>query len=124
MWSLRIVGIIYLASGLWCALKPELAASFLGFTLSDVGLSEFFSVYGGLQVGLAMAMLMSSMKTEYLEAAIFYSLITSTGLFIFRLIAMLNIGSNEGVIAMAALEGVFVAVFAMQFYSVRKQVYK
>jgi len=124
MWSLRIVGIIYLASGLWCALKPELAASFLGFTLSDVGLSEFFSVYGGLQVGLAMAMLMSSMKTEYLEAAIFYSLVTSTGLFIFRLIAMLNIGSNEGVIAMAALEGVFVAVFAMQFYSVRKQAYK
>lgn len=119
MWSLRIIGIIYLASGLWCALKPELAASFLGFTLSDVGLSEFFSVYGGLQVGLAMAMLMSSMKTEYLEAAIFYSLITSTGLFIFRLIAMLNIGSNEGVIAMAVLEGVFVAVFAMQFYRVR-----
>jgi hypothetical protein len=121
MWSLRIVGILYLASGLWCAVKPELAADFLGFTLSDVGLAEFFSVYAGLQVGLALAMLTSSMKTDYLEAAIFFSLVTSTGLFAFRIFSLFNMGSNESLYAMAALEGVFVIILAVSFYQTKAE---
>jgi hypothetical protein len=121
MWSLRIVGILYLASGLWCALKPMLAANFLGFTLSDVGLAEFFSVYAGLQVGLALAMLTSSMKADYLEAAIFFSLVTSTGLFVFRVFSLFNMGSNESLYAMAALEGVFVIILALSFYQAKAE---
>ena len=43
----RGVGILYLLSGLWCALKPELAAEFLGLHFStSAGKAEFFSVYG------------------------------------------------------------------------------
>jgi hypothetical protein len=115
MWTLKVVGILYLISGLWCAFKPELAASFLGFTLSDVGLAEFISVYGGLQVGLGLAMMLSSVRPNYLEGALFFALITSLGLFVFRLIAISSVASGGGVYAMAVLEGLFVLVLAMQF---------
>jgi hypothetical protein len=98
-----------------------LAANFLGFTLSDVGLAEFFSVYAGLQVGLALAMLTSSMKADYLEAAIFFSLVTSTGLFVFRVFSLFNMGNNESLYAMAALEGVFVIILALSFYQAKAE---
>jgi hypothetical protein len=115
MWVLKIVGALYLVSGFWCGFQPELAASFLGFTLNDIGLSEFVSVYGGLQVGLGLAMLLSSIKPSYLEGAVFFALITSLGLFIFRLIAISSIAANGGVYAMAILEGVIVLALALQF---------
>jgi hypothetical protein len=108
-------------SGLWCAFQPELAASFLGFTLNDIGLSEFVSVYGGLQVGLGMAMLLSCTKPDYLEGAVFFALITSLGLFIFRLIAISSIAANGGVYAMAILEGVIVLALFLQFRSLLRR---
>lgn len=114
MWTLRVVGLLYLLSGLWCAIKPQVAAKFLGFTLTEIGLSEFVSVYGGLQVGLAMAMLLSSVQARYLEAAIFFTLVTSLGLFVFRLIAITSIAANSGVYAMAILEGGIVLALGLR----------
>jgi hypothetical protein len=114
MWVLKIVGSLYLVSGLWCAFQPELAASFLGFTLNTIGLSEFVSVYGGLQVGLGLAMLLSSTKSSYVEAAVFFALITSAGLFVFRIFAVSSIAANSGVYAMALLEGVIVLALSLQ----------
>ncbi|WP_231882933.1 hypothetical protein, partial [Oleiphilus sp. HI0132] len=75
----RIVGILYLASGLWCAINPTLSASFLGINFqSEMGLAEFFSVYGGLQVGIGCAMILSSFYKPYLEGAVFFAAIVST----------------------------------------------
>lgn len=104
MWPLRIVGGLYLVSGLWCALNPELAAGFLGFTLLSNGLTEFFSVYGGLQVGLAMAMILASTKPEYLAGGVFFAWVTSLGLLAFRIMGVLLYGGDAGIYAMAVLE--------------------
>ena len=104
MWPLRIVGGLYLVSGLWCALNPELAAGFLGFTLLPNGLTEFFSVYGGLQVGLAMAMILASTKPEYLAGGVFFAWVTSLGLLAFRIMGVLLYGGDAGIYAMAVLE--------------------
>jgi hypothetical protein len=117
MWVLKVVGSLYFVSGFWCAFKPALAASFLGFTLSDIGLSEFVSVYGGLQVGLGLAMLLSSTKPSYIEAAVFFALITSAGLLAFRIFAISSIAANNGVYAMAVLEGAIVLALGLQFRS-------
>lgn len=112
MWPLRLVGGVYLLSGLWCAINPQLAAGFLGFNLLPHGLTEFFSVYGGLQVGLALAMIFASFKREYLAGAIFFAWMTSLGLLAFRILAILIYGGNTGVYAMAALELAIVALLS------------
>jgi hypothetical protein len=115
MWALRSVGILYLLSGLWCALNPQLASDFLGFMATNTGLSEFFSVYGGLQVGLGLAMLIASAKPDYVEASLLFALITSLGLLMFRLIALVKFDATEGIYAMAMLETVFVIVLGFQY---------
>jgi hypothetical protein len=115
MWALRSIGILYLLSGLWCALNPQVASEFLGYMLTNVGLSEFFAVYGGLQVGLGVAMLIASIKTEYIEASLLFASITSLGLLIFRLIALVRFDASEGIVAMVILEAVIVIVLGLQY---------
>jgi hypothetical protein len=115
MWALRSIGILYLLSGLWCALNPQVASEFLGYMLTNVGLSEFFAVYGGLQVGLGVAMLIASIKTEYLEASLLFASITSLGLLVFRLIALVRFDASEGIVAMVILEAVIVIVLGLQY---------
>jgi hypothetical protein len=115
MWALRSVGVLYLLSGLWCALNPQVASEFLGFMATNIGLSELFSVYGGLQVGLGSAMLIASVKPDYIEASLLFAFITSLGLMLFRLIALIKFDSNEGIYAMAILETVFVIVLGLQY---------
>jgi hypothetical protein len=120
MWSLRSVGILYLLSGLWCALNPQVASEFLGLMPSSIGLSEFFSVYGGLQVGLGLAMLVASAKPSYIEASLLFAFITSLGLLVFRLIALIKFDASEGIYAMAILESVFVIVLGLQYKNIIK----
>ncbi len=115
MWALRSIGILYLLSGLWCALNPQVASEFLGYMLTNVGLSEFFAVYGGLQVGLGVAMLVASIKTEYIEASLLFASITSLGLLVFRLIALVRFDASEGIVAMVILEAVIVIVLGLQY---------
>jgi hypothetical protein len=115
MWALRSIGILYLLSGLWCALNPQVASDFLGYMLTNVGLSEFFAVYGGLQVGLGVAMLIASIKTEYIEASLLFASITSLGLLVFRLIALVRFDASEGIVAMVTLEAVIVIVLGLQY---------
>jgi hypothetical protein len=115
MWALRSIGILYLLSGLWCALNPQVASEFLGYILTNVGISEFFAVYGGLQVGLGVAMLIASIKTEYIEASLLFASITSLGLLVFRLIALVRFDASEGIVAMVILEAVIVIVLGLQY---------
>ena len=101
----RLFGFLYLISGLWCVFQLELASKFLGFeTLSELGKSEFFSVYGGLQVGIGMAMLMSSLKAEYLEAVVYFSAIFSSFLALFRAFSFVVFGLAADFIFMFILE--------------------
>lgn len=110
---LRVIGGLYLLSGGWCAFAPALAAGFLGFSFSNnTGLSEFFTVYGGLQVGLGAAMVLSSLVTRYIEAALYFSAIFSTGLLLFRVAGMFLFGFSGELAGMALLEaGIAIALW-------------
>lgn len=114
MWTLRLVGLLYLASGTWCALNPVESAVFLGFSFSNLGMAEFFSVYGGLQVGIGMAMILSSLNEYYFPGGLFFSVVLSCGLLMFRIIAMLQFGSNDALFSMFILEALIVVVLFMQ----------
>ncbi|MFT5718512.1 MAG: hypothetical protein ACJAWS_002011 [Oleiphilaceae bacterium] len=120
MLAFRSVGILYLLSALWCALKPELAADFLGFQFSHaVGKAEFFSVYGGLQFGIAIAILACSVMPAYLLGASFFAFLVSFGLFGFRLLSVILIDQSPVLIYMSFLEGFLVFLL---FTVWRKQV--
>ena len=107
MLAFRSVGILYLLSGLWCAIQPELAANFLGFKFSHAaGKAEFFSVYGGLQFGIAVAILGSSIIPAYRLGASFFAFIFSLGFFVFRLLSLALIDQSSALIYMACLEGI------------------
>lgn len=101
----RLFGCLYLVSGLWCAFQSELAAKFLGFELlTGLGRSEFLSVYGGLQLGIGAAMLVSSFKAEYLEAGVYFSAIFSSFLALFRMFSFAKFGFMDEFILMLVLE--------------------
>tara|TARA_R110002167_G_scaffold118753_15_gene295524 strand:+ start:1158 stop:1493 length:336 start_codon:yes stop_codon:yes gene_type:complete len=92
-------------SGLWCGLQLDLASGFLGFQLaSPAGFVEFFSVYGGLQVGLGMAMLVSSFRSDYVEASLYFSAIFSTFLLLFRVLSFAIYGLINDFIVMLIIE--------------------
>jgi len=115
MWTLRVIGALYLLSGLWCAINPEASTQFLGLTANAQGFAEFVAVYGGLQVGLALAMLGSSFKANYIEAALFFSVLVSAALFAFRLLGMGLYGGHQPLLLMAVLEGVFVVALLKHY---------
>ena len=107
MITLRVIGALYLLSGIWCAWQVELASAFLGFTLSgELAHSEFFSVYGGLQVGLGIAMLGASFRAGYIEAALYFAYVFSITLFLFRVASSLLWGWSSTVLAMLILEAI------------------
>jgi len=78
MKSLRLVGVLYLLSGLLCVLQVDDASLYLGIGLQSVlAHSEFMTVYGGLQLGLAASMLLGSWLKRAREGVLFMSMILS-----------------------------------------------
>ena len=56
-----VVGLMYLALGMWCAISPEKTSAVVGFELiGGAGMSEFLTVYGGLEIGMGMIFLFLS----------------------------------------------------------------
>ena len=109
----RVCGALYLLSALWCVFQIDAAAGFLGLGLnSGLARSEFFSVYGGLQAGLGIAMLLCSFAPRYLEAALFFSAVFSGVLAIFRLISFFIFGWADAAFIMLVIEAVIAIVLA------------
>lgn len=55
---LTLVGLAYLLLAVWCAARPAETANAVGFTLQPgSGQSEYFVVYGGLQLAMGLMFL-------------------------------------------------------------------
>ncbi len=108
MTLLRVIGGLYLLSGFWCLLRPMLAAGFLDFEfVSDAGLAEFVSVYGGLQIGIGVAMWWVPRDDQAQQlAAVRFAALVSCGLLAARLFALTAVAVTGALVAMAALEAV------------------
>jgi glycerol-3-phosphate acyltransferase PlsY len=103
--TLRAVAALYLISGLWCAAAPQLAAGFLGFgSLNEKGLAEFFTVYGGLQTGLAVAMAVVSLKPLNVMVGLLFAAVFSSVLALFRLLSLALYSIDMAMLGMAVLE--------------------
>lgn len=87
---LAIVGLIYLALGLWCAFSPTETSQKVGFLLQgDSGKSEFMTVYGGLEIGLGIAFLWPLIHSDATRWSLVFCLIIHSGLVALRTISLL-----------------------------------
>lgn len=63
---LAVVGAAYAVLALWCALLPRSTSRSIGYELQPGGgQSEYFVVYGGLQVALGLIFLAPLLRPEY-----------------------------------------------------------
>lgn len=125
MKTLAIVGALYLVSGAWCLFNPQVAGTYVGYGMpSSLAYAEFFTVYGGLQLGLGLAMVCASRSARFLEGALFMSLIVSWCLFAARLISMMLfpvVLSNANALAMGFLEFVLALVLSVAFLKMYRE---
>lgn len=79
------VGITYLYLAAWCSLKPGETSQLVGFELRPgSGQSEFFVVYGGLELGLACIFLLPLIQPKQLQSSLLACLIVHACLVLFR----------------------------------------
>lgn len=62
---LTIVGLLYAGLAAWCTFSPMATSAKVGFELpGDSGKSEFMTVYGGLEFGMALIFLMPLLRKD------------------------------------------------------------
>jgi hypothetical protein len=75
----------YIGFALWCTFAPEKTASAIGLQFrSGSGKSEYITVYGGLEMGVAAFFLIAGLMPKYQEAGLLFGLLFYAGLVIFR----------------------------------------
>jgi hypothetical protein len=85
---LTLVGFLYLALSLWCSLSPEATSQKVGFErIGDTGRSEFLTVYGGLEFGLALVFLLPWFSRGFLQPALWSCMLIHGSLVGFRTIS-------------------------------------
>lgn len=97
---------LYAVFGLWCALRLDATAASLGYTtLSSSGRSEYLTVYGGLQWGLALIFLYLASKPELHRAGVVIALALYAPIVLHRMISLLRFSPVETLtMAVAGLE--------------------
>lgn len=86
---LAVVGLLYAGLAFYCSLKPGAAAAKVGFErLGDSGKSEFLTVYGGLEFGLALVLLAPVVRPATTAYALFACLAVHGSLVAFRAVSV------------------------------------
>ena len=76
---------MYLFLGVWCAVSPDKTSGVVGFELvGGSGKSEFLTVYGGLEIGMAMIFLLPILHQRFLEYSLLSCLLLHANLVLFR----------------------------------------
>lgn len=82
---LAIVGAAYIFLGVWCGAMPDRTAKSVGFALTPgSGQSEYFVVYGGLELALGIAFLWPMRQKEDTEFALRLCCLIHSCLVVFR----------------------------------------
>lgn len=81
--------LIYAALAIWCSVQPNITSAKVGFSLEgDTGRSEFLTVYGGLEMGLALILLACVVRPEFTIAGVVGCVIIHGSLVLFRTISL------------------------------------
>lgn len=86
---LWVNAIIYLLFALWCTFKKEQTSLASGFlSLNNSGWSEYLTVYGGLQLGMAGFFAYLAMHTPLHRAGLVFSLFIYIAIVSYRLVSL------------------------------------
>ena len=82
---LAVVGVLYAGLAIYCAVAPNKAADTVGLDMKGgSGRSEFLTVYGGLEMGMAAFFLFAAWKPEHARSAVLACLAIHGCLVLFR----------------------------------------
>ena len=101
-----MVGLAYLVLAIWCASMPDETARSVGFELiAGSGQSEYFVVYGGLQLALGIAFLWPLWRKDDEEFALRLCCLVHSCLVVFRMVSLFRFsGIGEITLALAVVE--------------------
>jgi hypothetical protein len=73
---LAIVGTVYVLLAIWCMAQTDKTSGSIGLNLKPgSGQSEYFTVYGGMQLALGLLFLAPLVRPEMLSTALLVSLV-------------------------------------------------
>lgn len=82
---LATVGLLYLGLACWCVFKPYQTSQAVGFELKPgSGQSEFLVIYGGLQLALALILLLPLVSLKQVESVLIFCVVVHACLVAFR----------------------------------------
>jgi hypothetical protein len=115
---LGLFGLLYGVLGIWCIVAPEATARKVGFELlGGAGRSEFYVVYGGLEIALGIFFLVCGFDTALFRAGLLFALISSACLAVTRAATLLLVpGVPRSTWPFFAAEVVMTAVAAFAFF--------
>ena len=88
---LAVVGAAYIFLAIWCAAQPDATARSVGFELMPgSGQSEYFVVYGGLELALGIAFLWPLRRKEDTVGALRLCCLIHSCLVVFRSVSFFN----------------------------------
>ena len=117
MWVMRVIGFLYVLAGLWCAIMTQVAAQSLGYQLiGDTGLAEFFTVYGGLEVGIGLAMVLTTMRLKWYAGGLMFAVVIAWSLPIFRILSLILFAPEIGAWVYLLLELVLAIALSLVLY--------
>jgi hypothetical protein len=82
---LALVGLLYAGLAAWCTISPKITSNKVGFDLQPgSGESEFVTVYGGLEMGMALIFLLPLLSKDSTSFALLACLLMHLCLVVFR----------------------------------------
>ena len=80
---------LYLLFAVWCTVGMSRTAPAMGFTaLANGGRSEYLAIYGGLQVGLAIAFWLLARNSSWHGPGILFAIALYAPIVLFRLVSL------------------------------------
>jgi hypothetical protein len=103
---------LYVLFAVWCTVMPEKTAETLGLAFrSGSGKSEYITVYGGLEFGVAMFFLLAALRPELRQAGLLFALLFYGGLVAWRIPTLLMVsGVQKVTYGFAATEAVLLVM--------------
>jgi hypothetical protein len=103
---------LYGAFAIWCTFAPDRTARTLGFAdLSPPARSEYLTIYGGLQAGLALAFLAFGLIPQWHGAGAAFAVLLYAPIAIYRATTMLRLRiRNRATLVVGALEGTLLVI--------------
>lgn len=120
-----LIGLMYLGLALWCSVQPDVTSKKVGLErLGGSGQSEFLTVYGGLEFGIAILLIASLFRSHTLVYGLWAILLIHVSLVIFRTISFfLYSGIESFTYRLAVAEWIiFLASAVLLFFTIKQEV--